>query len=99
LSEYWIRQQFKTGKKKFGRDLKIDLIPDIHLLNEDHADEIRLWINQCFSENDNGPLDIQFHYDVGMPFNNIETIFTALAQRGITCHHDSLVNRWADESI
>ncbi len=84
----------KLAREKFGTDLKIDLIPAIHLLNDGQVDDIKLWIDQCLSENDDGPLHIQFHYDIGMPFKNIKRIFDTLDAYGVSFTYDSLVARW-----
>jgi len=84
----------KKTREVFGEKIKIDMIPDTRLLQVGSSAEIGKWVRNCLVENDDGPLEIQFHLDAGMPFENVKTIFTTLEDEGIPVLYESLSERW-----
>ncbi len=70
-------------RQLFGADIKIDVTPDLHLLNNGNPGDITAWVKKSLNENKSGPLEFQFHLDSGIPYENIVAIFKALQAEGI----------------
>ena len=81
-------------RKLVGEQVKIEVIPDVQLLNDGSTENIEAWVKKCLDENNGGPLKIQFHLDSGIPFENIVAIFQALQSSGLAFSYESLVDRW-----
>ena len=84
----------KKTRQVFGKKIKIDIIPDMQLLQYGSPAEMENWVRKCLIENEGGPLEIQFHLDAGMPFENTRIIFTTLEAEGIQTNYESLCRRW-----
>lgn len=68
-------------RERFGA-IPIDVIPDLHLLGGGSPQEIDAWTRQCVEENASGPMQIQFHLDVGQSVENCIQINRTLAELG-----------------
>ena len=76
------------------RRIQLDVIPDPEMLCFAKPEEIKAWVNQTLDENNDAPLEIQFHMDSAVPLANVQTIFDTCKNRGIPVNYESLLSRW-----
>jgi len=76
-------------RERFG-DIRIDLIPDTHLLTDAEPDVIDAWVRRVVEENGGGPLEFEFHLDTGQPEANGLQIARTLRGLGIACPRETL---------
>jgi uroporphyrinogen-III decarboxylase len=68
-------------REKFG-SLRIDLLPDTHLLTFGTPEDVDRWVRQTLEENGGGPLQFQYHLDLNQPQRNCLQIHETLRHLG-----------------
>jgi uroporphyrinogen-III decarboxylase len=70
----------------FGREVTLDVMPDPKVFCFGKPDECAAWVRQCVEENQSGPLEIQYHLDLGTPEPNALAMHHALREAGFAEH-------------
>jgi hypothetical protein len=68
-------------RDRFG-DVPVDLIPDLRLLSDATPRDVDAWVRRCLQENDGGPLQIQYHLDLGQREENCLQIHRTFEELG-----------------
>jgi len=69
-------------RNKFG-PIRIDLIPDTHLVTSGTPDQVDKWVRQSLKDNGGGDLQFQYHLDLNQPEANCLQISDTLHKMGI----------------
>ena len=69
-------------REKFG-PIRIDLIPDTHLVTAGKPEQVDAWVRQCLKENGGGDLQFEYHLDLNQPEPNTLQINKTLKTLGI----------------
>ena len=83
----------KRSRELVGHAMQLDVIPDPEMLCFGTPDQIRNWVHLTLDENEDGPMEIQFHMDAAVPLKNVQTIFDSCRNRGVSVPYESLVTR------
>jgi len=76
-------------RRRLG-DIRIDLIPDPHLLTLAGPADVDAWARRTLEENAGGRLEFQFHLDAGQPEANGHQIARTLRGLGIACPRETV---------
>ncbi|MFV2065583.1 MAG: uroporphyrinogen decarboxylase family protein [Pirellulales bacterium] len=82
------------SRKIVGTGRQLDVIPDPAMLHGGTTSDVRAFMKQVLAENEEGPLEIQFHMEPGMPWENALAIFETMRAHGVVPEYTSLVERW-----
>jgi len=66
-------------------DLRIDVIPDTTWITSQTMREVGAWVRATIDENAGGPLQFQYHIDLGQPVANFLQIHRTLRELGFEC--------------
>jgi hypothetical protein len=73
-----------TIRERFA-DIRIDVIPDTHLLTSATPGDVDAWVRRSVGENGGGAMEFQFHLDAGQPEANCVQIARTLRALGHPC--------------
>jgi hypothetical protein len=63
--------------------IRIDIMPETHLLTAGSPKEMDAWVRQCIAENGGARLQFEYHLDLNQPEENCLQIHRTLAEMGI----------------
>ena len=66
----------------FGPRVVLDVMPDPKLFVFGTKEDCAGWVRQCIEENAGGPMEIQYHLDLGTPEPNALAMHHALRDAG-----------------
>lgn len=72
-------------RRLFGPKLRVDLIPPVELLTYGQPADVDRWVRQTLEENEGGPLEFQFHLDLGQREEVSLQIVRTLRELGHPC--------------
>jgi hypothetical protein len=69
-------------RERFG-PIRIDIMPETHLLTTGTPKDIDAWVRRCVAENGDGRLQFEYHLDLNQPVENCLQIHRSLESLGV----------------
>lgn len=69
-------------RERFGA-IRIDIMPETHLLTAGSPKDMDSWVRQCMAENGDARLQFEYHLDLNQPVENCMQIHRTLATMGV----------------
>jgi hypothetical protein len=71
-----------AARERLG-PVRIDIMPETHLLTSGSPSDMDTWVRQCVDENGDGRLQFEYHLDLNQPEDNCLQIHRTLEEMGV----------------
>lgn len=78
-----------AARERLG-DVRIDIMPETHLLTAGSPQDMDAWVRQCVAENGDGRLQFEYHLDLNQPVENCMQIHRTLADMGVRSRREQI---------